>query len=162
MGYHFWIFVITASYIANLANIYISNEKIRVGIATIDDANTQSANVCVMTGGGAFNTNNGQGRCFDCYISGTPYDIANLTYASTQLVSVNSGDTLLHTCSIIIVLPPTLPSSPNTLPFAGSHRSISIDRSNDCMKNVRASNRISQTILQKFSTASTTDLVRVP
>ena len=159
MGYHFWIFVITASYIANLANIYISNEKIRVGIATIDDANTQSANVCVMTGGGAFNTNNGQGRCFDCYISGTPYDIANLTYASTQLVSVNSGDILLHTFAIIIVLPPTLPS-PNTLPFAGSHRLI--DRSNDCLKNIRASYRISQTTLQKFSTASTTDLVRVP
>ena len=96
MGYHFWIFVITASYIANLANIYIANEKIRLGISTIDDANTQSANVCVMTGGGNFKSNTGVGRCFDCYNSGTPYDIANLTYASAQLVSINSGDSSTH------------------------------------------------------------------
>ena len=124
MGYHFWIFVITASYIANLANIYIANEKIRIGIATIDEANTQSANVCVMTGGGAFSSNTGLGRCFDCYNSGTPYDIANLTYASAQLVSINSGDRP-HTpsqyfySSSIVLPPPTLPS--NTLPSAGTN-----------------------------------------
>lgn len=66
IAFSYFVYVMLATYIANLANLYIDNMHPEIPITSIDDANLQNSAICALNGASAW--------CTDCAsYSGTPY-----------------------------------------------------------------------------------------
>jgi Ligand-gated ion channel len=85
LGYSIFVFIMIASYSANLANILIKAQQLNSPFQSIDDADAKSSLLCALTGPNTW--------CMDCTEGdATPIAVVQALYPRIEFHNVDSSD----------------------------------------------------------------------